>query len=186
VHLLRQQIARVRRQTRWLLLLYALGRVIGACVAISIALVSIDYFLRYEDRGLRIASTFIAACAFGWTLRRYLVPALHTQLDDVHLARRVEQRYPELTDRLSSSLNFLNQREDDQQAGSSELRRAVIAEATAEVEHLNWSAVLDRRRLPATYRCKSRSYPTCMAMEQRGLAARTSSGAARTGYSDCD
>ncbi len=134
----------------------ALGWMIGGAILISLALVLVDFLLRVEDRGFRIASTIALVCALAWTIYRYLLPAIRVPLDDVRLARRVEQRYPELTDRLSSSLNFLNQSEDDAQAGSSELRRAVIAEATAEVEHLNWSAVLDRR-------------PTLIAMGLAGL-----------------
>ncbi len=145
MHVLRQQIARVRRQTRWLLLLFALGWTIAVATLVSLSLTLLDFVFGVEDRGLRIASTIVAVGVLGWTIYRYLLPAVRVPLDDVRLARRVEQRYPELTDRLSSSLNFLNQSEDDPQAGSSELRRAVIAEATAEVEHLNWSAVLDRR-----------------------------------------
>ncbi len=136
---------------------------IGGAILISLALVLVDFLLRVEDRAFRIASTIALVCALAWTIYRYLLPAFRVPLDDVRLARRVEQRYPELTDRLSSSLNFLNQSEDDPQAGSSELRRAVIAEATAEVEHLNWSAVLDRR-------------PTMIAIGLAGLVALLAAG----------
>jgi hypothetical protein len=144
VHVLRQQIARVRRQARRLLLLHAAAWIIGVAVAVALGLVLVDFFARFDGRGFRVALTVAAVCAICWTIYRFLVPALRQPMDDVHLARRVERRYPELTDRLSSSLNFLDQAEDDPQAGSSELRRAVIAEAAAEVEHLNWTAVLNR------------------------------------------
>jgi hypothetical protein len=127
------------------LLLYSAAWVVGVGVVSALVLVLFDYLLRLDDRALRIAGTVVLFSAIAWSIHRFLRPALRAPLDDVQLARRVERRYPELTDRLSSSLNFLNQSEEDPQAGSGELRRAVIAEATAEVEHLNWSAVLDRR-----------------------------------------
>ena len=63
----------------------------------------------------------------------------------------VERRFPAFADRLSSSIDFLDQSEDQAAAGSAELRRAVITQTTADVENLPWSTAIDSR--PAVRAC---------------------------------
>jgi hypothetical protein len=67
------------------------------------------------------------------------------RLGDVRLALKLERRFPSLEDRLVSSVEFLNQAEDDPTAGSPDLRRAVIAKTTADVEQLDFNEAIDLR-----------------------------------------
>ena len=68
-------------------------------------------------------------------------------LRDVVVAGRIERHFSGLGDHLSSTIEFLRQREDDPLAGSAELRRAAVAPTDAEI------APLDRvRRLIAVRR----------------------------------
>ena len=73
----------------------------------------------------------------GRTLRR--------RLSDVAIAQRVERQFPQLGDRLSTSVEFLKQQEDDAFAGSAALRRAVVTTTTADVESLDFRAAIERK-----------------------------------------
>src|SRR5688572_6155340 len=126
MHPLRQQIARLRRQIRRIALVYGLAwlaiGVLGSVLVLGLA----DYLIRFQDRGVRIIATLTLLGVVAWTIYRYLWPALSLRMSDVAIARRVERRFPELADRLSSAMDFLDQPEDEPIAGSAELRRAVV------------------------------------------------------------
>ena len=81
----------------------------------------------------------------GWTAYRYLYRSATVRLRDVDLARRLQRRFPQLSDSLASSIEFLKQPENEPTAGSPGLRRAVISQTTAETDRLEFSEVIDRR-----------------------------------------
>ena len=58
----------------------------------------------------------------------------------------VERRFPTLGDRLLSAVEFLHEAEDDPTAGSPALRRAVVAQAAAEAERLDFRRCSTRVR----------------------------------------
>src|SRR4029078_3803878 len=92
---------------------------------------------------LSLAAAMLAIVAFiqlAWPVARFR-PTL------VATARRIEQRFPVLGERLSSAIAFLGQPENAPTAGSPDLRRAVIAEADAPSSGLNFQEVLDVRPL---------------------------------------
>jgi hypothetical protein len=145
MHPLRTHIARLRRQSRRLILAYGVAGCVAAVLGALLLLGLLDHAFRTEDRGVRIMLSLALAGVIGWSLYRYLWPALLFRQSDVAIARRVEKRFPNLADHLSSAISFLDQREEEQTAGSAELRRAVIAQTTADVETLRWSAVIEPR-----------------------------------------
>ncbi|MEX2140321.1 MAG: hypothetical protein WD894_13745 [Pirellulales bacterium] len=151
MHPLRDQIARLRRQIRRLVVAYGLSALMIGVLGCVLLLGFTDYLIRFEDRGVRILSTLALVGVTAWVFYRYLWPVLSLRLSDVAIARRVERRFPELADRLSSAIDFLDQPEDEPTAGSAELRRAVVVQTTADVETLRWSAALDSR--PAVRTC---------------------------------
>jgi len=67
-------------------------------------------------------------------------------LPELEVAQRIEQRFPQLCDRLSSAVAFLGQSEDQPTAGSADLRRAVVAAAVTDLERWNFADCLDARR----------------------------------------
>ncbi len=69
------------------------------------------------------------------------------------VARRVEQRFPQLHDSLASAVEFLGQSEDDQKAGSAQLRRLVVNEAQNAVKELPVDEVIDRGPLRRAMWC---------------------------------
>jgi len=144
-HPLEQRIGLLRARLRRLLTLYGLSWVAAVLLGSLLVLGSIDYLLRFQDRGLRVMASGLLWAALGWTCYRCLIRALTLRLRDVDLAARLERRFPDLQDRLLSSVEFLRQAEDDPLAGSAALRRAVIAQTAAETEPLDFSKVLDTR-----------------------------------------
>jgi hypothetical protein len=146
-HPLKQRIAALRTRVRRLVTVYAVSWIIGAVVAAILILGMADYLLRFQDRGIRLICSLAALGVLAWTAYRYLVVGLCTSLSDVELALRVQRRFPRLGDGLASAVEFLGQSEEDPTAGSVGLRRAVIAQTTAETEPLDFRQAL--RSIPA-------------------------------------
>jgi hypothetical protein len=130
-------MAAVRRRVRRLLVLDAAGRMLAALAGAALVLCLADYLFRYQERGLRLMSSAALAAVIGWTFYRFLWPAMKAELGDVKLALRLESRLPILHDRLASAVRFVRQQEDDVLAGSTAMRRSVVAEATAELDRLS-------------------------------------------------
>jgi hypothetical protein len=145
MHPLQRKVAAARRRIRRLLVLYGLGRVVAVVIAAIAVLALADYLLRFDDRGVRWICSLALLAASIWALLRYLLPALRQPLRDVVVAGRVERHFAGMGDHLSSTIEFLRQREDDPFAGSAELRRAAVAQAEAEIAPLDWRAAIDRR-----------------------------------------
>lgn len=144
-HPLQSKLDLLRRQVRRLVAFYGIGWTIAAVLIVVVVMGLLDYFLHFDDRGLRVMATAAAAGAFAWTGYRRLIRPLCVRLSDVDLARRVQRRFPELGDRLASAVEFLGQPEDDPTAGSVALRRAVIVDATASTEELDFQQIVAPR-----------------------------------------
>jgi hypothetical protein len=144
-HPLNDKIDALRARVRWLVLVYGLSAVIAAVLGAVIVLGLGDYLVRFQDRGIRVIASLLALGLLAWTTYRYLYLPMTTRLGDAALALRIQERLPQLDDRLVSAVEFLRQSEDDPTAGSAALRRAVIAQATSESERLDFAGTLDRR-----------------------------------------
>ena len=118
---------------------------VAAVVVAAILLGLADYFIRFEDRGLRLGATLTVLAVFGWTTYRWLRLGLIGRLGDVDLARWIQRRFPALGDSLASAVEFLRQQEGDEKAGSVALRQAVIAQTAAETERLDFLDVIQTR-----------------------------------------
>jgi hypothetical protein len=133
-HPLLEKLSGVRRRARRLLVLY------GACWVLAAVLLTIvlaglcDFLFRFEDPGIRLMVSAAVAGVLAWSVSRYLWPALGTRLTDLDVALRIERRYPALAERLSSTVQFLHEAEDDPAAGSALLRRSVITQTTSQIE----------------------------------------------------
>jgi len=144
-HPLQARIAGIRGRARRLTLLYAASWVIGAVLLSVLALAGADYVLRFEDRGIRLICFLTAIGAAAWSVWRFLLPAVSARWNDVEIALRIERRFPDLNDRLASTVQFLAEDESSPAAGSVALRRAVIVQATAEAERIPWDRAIDVR-----------------------------------------
>ncbi len=147
MHAMLDHVRRIGAQARRLVAIDGVSRAVAAAVVGVLAWCLLDYGVRLQDRGLRLIGSLAVVALAAWALWRFAVPALRFRLDDIGVARRIERQFPELTDRLSSSVDFLLRSEDDPTAGSPQMRRAVISETAADLEQLDWKSVLDRRRV---------------------------------------
>ncbi len=143
-HPLQNKLARLRRRARWLLVVHGLAWLIAVGIGAALLLGGLDYWMRYSDPGIRWLSSLALSAAVVFA-GRHLVRALAVRFSDLDLALRVERRFPQLEDRLSSAVQFLGQRVDDPLAGSPALRARVISQATAELEPLDLRSALSPR-----------------------------------------
>ena len=146
-HPIEQKIAALRRRVRRVLLVHGICWIVAALLPTLVFLGLADYFIHFQDRGIRVICTLALLAVGGFATYRYLWRALAVALRDVSLALRIEKRYPQLADRLSSAVEFLRQSEDDPTAGSTALRRAVIVSTTADLERIDVGDVVDTRPL---------------------------------------
>ena len=137
-HPLEQKLARVRGRLRRLVVVYGLSWLVGGVLVAMLVLGLADYVIRIEDRGLRVLGTLAVLTTAGWTFYRYLLAGLVARWADVDLAERLGREFPSLGDGLPSAVEFLCHTEEDPTAGSLTLRRAVIAQTTAEAERLDF------------------------------------------------
>jgi hypothetical protein len=143
LHFVQQKINRLSRRAWRYQAIRAMGVTVTAVVAAVFLAGLADYLLRFEDPGVRLLSSLAIAVVVIWSLRRHVVPLWACFPTDLEIAQRVEQRYPQLRDRLSTSLAFLGQSEHDQTAGSAELRRAVVTGTEADLEQIDFAESLD-------------------------------------------
>ena len=144
-HPLQHRIAALRSRAGWLMTIRGVSVVAAAVLATLIALGSLDYAIRFQDRGVLAIFSVAVLGVLVWTAYRYLLVPRAVRLGDCDLAMHVEARFPAAKDRLASALEFLKQSEHDATAGSAALRRAVIAQTAAETDGLDFTQVLDRR-----------------------------------------
>jgi len=145
VHPLEQKLVELRRRVRPMALLHGLCIVATAVLGALVAMGSLDYLFRFQDRGLRIIASLVVLGVWIWTFYRYVLRVLWIRLGNIDLARQVQRQFPFLGDQLVTAVEFLRTADDDPAAGSFALRRTVIARAMAEAERLDFSKTLDLR-----------------------------------------
>ena len=144
-HPLENKIAALRARLRRLIALYGASWTVGIGLTALVLLGLTDYLIRFEDRGLRIIASLLVLAAVGGAAYRFLYLGLSSRWRDVDIALRVQRRFPALGDELASAVEFLYQSEEDPTAGSVALRRAVISEATAVTERLDFEDSIEGR-----------------------------------------
>jgi len=146
-HPLDQAIERVRTAARRIALGYGIGLSLAVLLGGALAVGLLDYLLRVDATLIRVLLTLSVLLIAGWGVWRFLLPWWRNQDSDVVVAQRLQDRFPQLGDRLASAIEFLHQPEESPTAGSSMLRRAVIVDATVATKSVDLSEVLDTRPL---------------------------------------
>ncbi len=147
MHPLSQKISSLQRRLAWRRRAVAVCWILATAVAAALMLGLVDYLIRFNDPGLRLMATAAFVAAIIWAAYRWWYIPQQQSLHSLAVARRVEGRYPQLSDSLSSALEFLRQSEHDETAGSAQLRRLVIARAQNELETLDLDEVVERKPL---------------------------------------
>jgi len=92
-------------------------------------------------RALALVGTLAAA---GYVGVRFVIVPLARRSDNLSLALRIEEVYPELNDLLGSSVQFLEQPAEELQ-GSKSLRQRAVEQAEKRAENCDFNNIVDRR-----------------------------------------
>jgi hypothetical protein len=166
-HPLEAKIGAVRRRAARLVWSFALSRLFGTLVAVVVAWTLLDALIRFQDRGVRIIGSLSALAIASWAAIRCISVLRQARYSMLDVALKIERRFPELRDRLASTVQFLHDPEDDPQAGSALLRRAVIGETASEAEQLDFSQALEQR--PARRALTTAAAIACLALTAAAL-----------------
>ncbi len=128
-----------------LLFVRGVSVIVGSVVAAVIAMGLVDYAVRFSDRGVLVIFAAGVCGVLAWTVYRSINRLRGVRLGDTELALQIEARFPAAKDRLASAVEFLTQTENDAAAGSAAMRRAAIAQATAQCEEIDFGSALDVR-----------------------------------------
>ncbi|CAN5849919.1 hypothetical protein BH23PLA1_BH23PLA1_06310 [soil metagenome] len=136
---------RVRRRLAW----QGLCWVVLTLILAFLVTTWLDWFfpLAREVRGaLLIGSAVLVA----WVVWRTVLIPLFARFDDLEIALKIEQRWPGLNDRLSSTVEFLQAEAQENHGpedrhGSRALREATIAQTLQEIESIDFREALDPR-----------------------------------------
>jgi len=142
-HPLQAQLVALSQRARKLVLLNAAARLAAIVIAALLVLGLVDYLLRPADQALRFIALAALIALTAAAIVRYLRPALGYRPGVVQMARKLEQRFPRLGQRISSAAAFLTLGEKAIPAGSDQLQRMLIAESTARMETVSVADVFD-------------------------------------------
>jgi len=133
----------VRRGARRIVWLHAWGWLIATVLLAAIAAALVDFLLRPNDVVMRSLLSLAVVAVVIWGAKRWLWPAWRYRPSLLETSQRIELRWPKLGGRLSSSIEFLTQSENEATSGSVALRRRVIAEAEAVAADVDFAASLN-------------------------------------------
>ncbi len=145
MHPLQQRVRRIAlmaKRLRWQL---ALGWLVATGLLCLLVWGFVDSLLHVQEAGVRVIASAAILGIVGAVAWRLVRPTAKHSAGELVVAQHIERHFPALGDRLSSSLAFLTQDETDATAGSTSLRRAVIADTRARTDNLDFGAVIDAR-----------------------------------------
>ncbi len=135
-----ERLARDLSQQRWSRAIYWTAAV---GLAVAFGLILADYMTRSTDPGLRWIAAGSLLASLVLAAHHWMRPVWRKPVTNHTAAIEVQRHFPELGSRLSSAVEFLNQSSDDPRDGSAELRRAVVLDASSQVERLEIERVVD-------------------------------------------
>ncbi len=136
------QLEHLRRQVRRRLVAYGLCTVIGGGVAAWVTIVTIDW-LFWLPSLLRMVVATVFLIGFVAATWRWIITPLRARLETDEMAARLEQHFPHLQDRLSSTVNFIK----NPTAGSPRMIQQVIANTDQLVSSMSLHQILVLRPL---------------------------------------
>ena len=116
-----------------------------AAISFLLAMALFDYLLRQDDIGTRWFLSLITLAGLVFAFVWWTLPAWQWHPSLQQIAQRVEQFFPELHDKISSALFFLQQEEADAAGSSPYFRRKHVSEMTDTLSHTDLSVALNRQ-----------------------------------------
>ena len=139
-----RRLAGARSALRRAALLYGAAVVVVAAVAGLLLFGSADWLLR-ASAVLRTLFLLTLAGGVGWCVYRYLWLPLTVPVRNLDLALQLERLHPELGERLSSTVDFLDHTAEDPRYGSPQLRGEVIDAAGRHSDGVDFAEIVQTR-----------------------------------------
>lgn len=141
---LANRLAALRRRLRFVATVRGFSWLVAVTALVLLAGGSLDWWLHLS--GVIRAIFLVGALAGGGIIAcRYLIVPLSQRNDDLALALRVENEYPELNDCLASTIQFMQQPGEGDAAASASLRQAAIRQAMIEASDCDFNRIIDSR-----------------------------------------
>jgi hypothetical protein len=142
-HPLHARLAALRHRLRFAVLCRGAGSLAALLLAGILLGMGLDWGMNLPSpvRALLLVSLLAGAGAVAY---RFLIAPLKSKLDDLSLALQVEDKYPVLNDALASTVQFLQQPDDD---SSPTLKREAVARALRLAQGCDFNVLVDRRGL---------------------------------------
>ena len=156
---LRNQLRQIRRRVRLAVGLRGLSWVVVLVFGSALAVGFLDWLIQWNDGGVRLLLSASFAGLAVWGCWRFLIRGLFFQLTDVELAHRIEDRYPQFQDRLSSTVQFV-EGGCRPEVGSPDLQQHVIDETLQSIERVDLADIVELR---GVLRIASAAVVVCLA-----------------------
>src|SRR5262249_44554671 len=141
---LETRIRRLRGSVRRLVALHGLSWVLGQWVPLVILAGCVDW-LFHLDAAIR-AVLLVALLATGlYLVYRGVMRPLFVRFADLDIALRIEERWPDLNDRLASTIQFVRLDATDDRYGSVARREATVKQAIEELRTIDFREVIEPR-----------------------------------------
>jgi len=146
---IRRKLASLRGAIRRRLAGEGLASLLLALVGLAFALFALDYLFRPEP-GVRLPRlAMLAALAVGlvWVLWRRLIQPLRVPMGERQMALLVEDRYPQLQDRLVSTLELAGRADLEDAGVSRAMVQRVSEQANRLAGPLDFRRIIERRQM---------------------------------------
>lgn len=146
---LRERLGELRRKENRVALLEGLARFVALSLAGSLVIAGLDWLLRPDGLGRWVMSAAMWIVVVLLARKSFVLPlarVLHLlpSVDDIELARRVGERFPEIRDRLANVIQLTMSRDSNQSEALVEAALRTLYEAQA---GLDFAQIIDTRKL---------------------------------------
>ncbi len=133
----------LRATLRRLAVLRGVALVVAVLLGLVMLIGTVDWLFHIDDHVARLLLGLTICFSVLLAITRWVIQPALARLTDLQIAKRIEHAYPEFTERLSSSVEFVRQ----PPPGSDELREQTIQRATQDVRNLELDLLPDRQPL---------------------------------------
>jgi hypothetical protein len=144
-----KKLSAYRSRIRHCVAAEGLSHVVAALVGLIFLSLFIDYFQRL-GRPARVLGLVVGLGVLGHLLYRFVLARLRRPMDDERIAQTVEDRFPELGDRVISALQFAQRLQSGETGRGGEslaMMSAVSSDAVAAIEPLDLNRTIDYSRV---------------------------------------
>ncbi|MSQ93282.1 MAG: hypothetical protein EXR98_01860 [Gemmataceae bacterium] len=141
-----KRLASLRLKVRLLDGWQGVSALVGLVFGVGLLVGTLDFYTHLPSlvRAVLLVGLLVGS---GIVAYRYLIRPFAKPCDDLSLALRIEEEYPELNDALASTVQFLTQGPEEQErlGGSEALRQKTMKETIDKAARFDFARILDRR-----------------------------------------